>query len=62
MNNFHQTQQEDYKEKSHPHPHPHLASYPFIPSWSLDTAQWASLGVEMDKTPGVNFLDILCCK
>ena len=35
MNNFHQTQQEDYKEKSHPHPH--LASYPFIPSWSLDT-------------------------
>ena len=26
------------------------------------TAQWASLGVEMDKTPGGNFLDILCCK
>ena len=29
------------------------------PLWS---AQWASLGVEMDKTPGGNFLDILCCK
>ena len=28
----------------------------------LTTAQWASLGVEMDKTPGGNFLDILCCK
>ena len=28
----------------------------------MDTAQWASLGVEMDKTPGGNFLDILCCK
>ena len=26
------------------------------------SAQWASLGVEMDKTPGGNFLDILCCK
>ena len=29
---------------------------------SADSAQWASLGVEMDKTPGGNFLDILCCK
>ena len=28
----------------------------------LNGAQWASLGVEMDKTPGGNFLDILCCK
>ena len=27
-----------------------------------DTAQWASLGVEMDKNPGAHFLDILCCK
>ena len=26
------------------------------------SAQWASLGVEMDKSPGGHFLDILCCK
>ena len=28
----------------------------------LDSAQWASLGFEMDKSPGGHFLDILCCK
>ena len=26
------------------------------------TALWASLGVDLDKTPGGYFLDILCCK
>ena len=26
------------------------------------TAQWASLGVDLDKTPGSYFLDNLCCK
>ena len=28
----------------------------------MASAQWASLGVEMDKSPGGQFLDILCCK
>ena len=29
---------------------------------AVQSAQWASLGVEMDKNPGGHFLDILCCK
>ena len=26
------------------------------------SALWASLGVDLDKTPGSYFFDILCCK
>ena len=33
-----------------------------ICGYHLSSAQWASLGVEMDESPGGHFLDILCCK